>query len=84
LQAIQYGFRPADPSIPLTPPLDAQHGVDPAQPKTVLEVPSAEVIVGIQQLWRKQAKKPVDLVVVMDISGSMEGEKINAARVSLI
>jgi Ca-activated chloride channel family protein len=84
LQAIQYGFRPADPGIPLTSPLDTQHGVDPAQPKTVLEVPSAEVTTGIQQLWRKQAKKPVDLVVVMDISGSMEGEKINAARVSLI
>ncbi len=84
LQAIQYGFRPADPGIPLTSPLDAQHGVDPAQPKTVLEVPAAEVIVGIQQLWRREAKKPVDLVVVMDISGSMEGEKINAARVSLV
>jgi Ca-activated chloride channel family protein len=83
LQAIQYGFRPADPGIPLTSPLDAQHGVDPTQPKTVLEVPSAEVITGIQQLWQREAKKPVDLVVVMDVSGSMQGEKINAARNSL-
>ncbi len=82
-RAIEYGFRPADPAIPLSSPLDAQHGVDPEQPQTVLEVPSADVISGIQQLWR-QVKKPVDLVVVMDISGSMEGEKIASARNSLM
>jgi Ca-activated chloride channel family protein len=83
LQAIEYGFRPADPSIPLTAPLDAQHGVDPGQPQTVLEVPSAQVIVGIQELW-KRAKKPVDLVVAMDVSGSMRGDKIASARSSLL
>ena len=83
LRALEYGFRPADPSIPLTAPLDAAHGVDPSQPKTVLEVPSAEVIAGIEQLWR-EVKKPVDVVVVMDVSGSMGGEKISAARTSLI
>lgn len=84
MQAIEYGFRPADPSIALTSPLDVQHGVDPLQPQTVLEVPPADVVVGIQELWAQQAKKPVDLVVVMDISGSMRGEKISAARKSLI
>jgi len=83
LKAIEFGFRPADPAIPLSAPLDAAHGVDPAQPQTVLEVPSAEVITGIEQLWR-QVKKPVDLVVAMDISGSMRGDKIASARNSLI
>jgi Ca-activated chloride channel family protein len=82
--SVQYGFRPADPSIPLASPLDAQHGVDPTQPQTILEVPSAEVVVGIQELWRSEAKKPVDLVVVMDTSGSMEGRKIASARSSLV
>jgi Ca-activated chloride channel family protein len=81
-RAIQYGFRPADPSIALTTPLDAQHGVDPAQPQTVLEVPSAEVIRSAQDLWR-ETKKPVDLVLVVDTSGSMEGDKIAAVRNSL-
>ncbi|MGD9147020.1 MAG: VWA domain-containing protein [Anaerolineae bacterium] len=84
LKAIELGFRPADPTIPLAAPLDPEHGVDPAQPKTVLEVPSAEVIAGIQDLWQREAKKPVDLVVVMDVSGSMGGEKIAAARNSLL
>jgi Ca-activated chloride channel family protein len=83
-QAIKLGFRPADIEIPLTSPLDAKHGVDPDQPQTVLEIPSAEVITGIQDLWRKEAKRPVDLVVVMDVSDSMRGGKISAARSSLL
>ena len=83
LKALELGFRPSDPSVPLTAPLDTQHGADPAQPKTILEVPSAAVIGGIQNLW-KQTKKPVDLVVVMDISGSMGGDKITSARSSLM
>jgi Ca-activated chloride channel family protein len=83
LKALEYGFRPADPSIPLTSPLDAEHGVDPTQPKTILELPNASVIEGIQSLWR-ETKKPVDLFVVMDISGSMRGDKITTARASLL
>lgn len=83
LKSLELGFRPADPSIPLASPLDTQHGADPAQPQTILEVPNAAVINGIQGLWR-QAKKPVDLVVVMDISGSMRGDKISSARSSLM
>jgi Ca-activated chloride channel family protein len=82
--SIEYGFRPADPSIALGSPLDGQHGVDPTQPQTILEVPSAEVVVAIQELWRSEAKKPVDVVVVMDTSGSMDGKKIASARSSLI
>jgi Ca-activated chloride channel family protein len=83
-RSIEYGFRPADPGIALTSPLDTRHGVDPTQPQTILEVPPGEVVVGIQELWRSEAKKPVDLVVLMDTSGSMEGEKIASARSSLI
>lgn len=83
LKSLEFGFRPADPSIPLTAPLDAQHGVDTNQPQTILEIPSAPVIEGIQALW-KQTKKPVDLIVAMDISGSMEGDKITTARSSLM
>jgi Ca-activated chloride channel family protein len=68
----------------LSSPIDTQHGVDPQQPQTVLEVPEAEVVAGILDLWRTDVKKPVDLVVVMDVSGSMEGQKISAARNSLM
>ncbi len=83
-KSVEYGFRPADPSLALGSPLDLEHGVDPNEPKTILEVPPAEVIVGVQELWRSEVKKPVDVVVVMDTSGSMEGEKIASARSSMV
>jgi Ca-activated chloride channel family protein len=83
LKAIELGFRPADVSIPLTAPLDAQHGVDITQPQTVLEVPSAEVVAATLEMWQ-QTKKPVDLMIVVDVSGSMRGDKIVAARASLL
>lgn len=82
LRAMELGFRPADPSIPFVAPLNAQHGVDMSQPKTELATPSLEVLRGISEVWR-ETKKPVDVVAVVDISGSMEGEKIAAARTSL-
>ena len=81
-KAIELGFRPADPTIPLSAPLNAEHGVDLQQPKTVLEVPSAEVVQATLNLWR-QVKKPTDVVAVLDISGSMEGDKIATAKASL-
>ncbi len=83
LKAMELGFRPADPSIPLSAPLDRAHGIDPTQPQTILQLPEASVIDAVQSFW-EETKKPVDLVVVMDISGSMSGEKISAARQSLI
>ncbi|MCB0194048.1 MAG: VWA domain-containing protein [Anaerolineae bacterium] len=82
-RAVALGFRPADPAIPLGSPLDTDHGVDPDQPQTVLEVPSADVIENTQYLWR-QAKRPVDLALVVDTSGSMSGDKISTARNSLV
>lgn len=72
-QALQYGFRPADPAIPIGAPIELGNGVDPAQPQTVLEVPGADVIQAVQTVWL-QNKKRVDVMVVLDISGSMEQE----------
>lgn len=79
-KAMQYGFRPALVDLPLTAPLDAAHGMNPQEPKTTLEVPSAEVINGILQVWRDQ-KKHSNVVLVLDTSGSMNEEgKIQNAR----
>ena len=80
LKAIQYGFRPALVDLPLAAPLDAAHGMNPKEPKTTLQVPSADIINGILQVWRAQ-KKHSNVVLVLDTSGSMNEEgKIQNAR----
>jgi len=77
--ALRFGFRPSDVDIPLGPPFDAAHGVDPKEPQTTLEVPPVEVIEGVRQLWQAN-KKRSDVTLVLDISGSMrdEGKMDNA------
>jgi Ca-activated chloride channel family protein len=80
LRAMQYGFRPALVDVPLAAPLDAAHGMDPQEPKTTLQVPSADLINGILQAWRAE-KKHSNVVLVLDTSGSMNEEhKIQSAK----
>ena len=79
-RAMAFGFRPASPEIPLSEPIDAAHGVNPKEPQTTLEVPSADVINGIVQLWHRN-KKHADVALVIDVSGSMRDEqKLKYAR----
>ena len=78
-KAMAYGFRPADVDIALGAPIDAAHGVDPKEPQALLRVPSAKVIRAVQALWKEQ-KKAANIALVMDVSGSMKGDKITQAR----
>jgi Ca-activated chloride channel family protein len=82
-RALDAGFRPSDPSIPLATPLAPQNGVDPEEPRAILEVPPAEVIRTAQQTWQA-TKKPADIVVLVDTSGSMAADsKMEQARLAL-
>jgi Ca-activated chloride channel family protein len=79
-KALTYGFRPASVDVAVGAPIDPAHGVDPAEPKTTLEVPSAPVIDDILSLWR-QKKKGAEVVLVLDTSGSMnDDQKMENAR----
>jgi len=72
-KAMTLGFRPADVSISLASPIDVAHGVDPKEPKTTLQLPSAQVINEILKTWHRQ-KKHSNAVLVLDCSGSMQNE----------
>ena len=79
-KTLGYGFHPGDVTIQPSAPLDADHGVDPKEPKTTLEVPSVEVMDAIIQLWREH-KKHANIVLVFDTSGSMkEDNKMPGAK----
>ena len=84
-KVLSLGYRPADLSIPInTPgsPLRAENGVDPTQPKTALQVPAPNVLQTVQQTWLL-TKRRTNVMLVVDTSGSMYGEKINNVKDAL-
>jgi Ca-activated chloride channel family protein len=81
--ALDFGLRPVNDSIPLGPPLDAGHGVDTTQPETIFEPPSVDAVYAIQDLWQA-ARKPVNIVMLLDTSGSMRGSKLESMKEAAI
>ena len=79
-RALALGFRPADPEVPVTSPVDTAHGADPKQPQTLLDVPDAAVLEKLLAVWR-QTKKSTDVIFVFDKSGSMRGRPLAEAKV---
>lgn len=77
--ALQAGLRPVNDAVPIGSPIDEAHGVDPSQPEIIFEPPSVESVYAIQDLWQA-ARKPVNLAMLLDTSGSMRGSKIENMR----
>lgn len=80
--AMQFGFRPASSAVPLAAPLTAAMGVDPQQPRTLLEIPSGDVLVAAKNSWASNRKR-ANIVLLVDTSGSMKGDKIEQAKAGL-
>ncbi|GAB4431903.1 MAG: VWA domain-containing protein [Anaerolineae bacterium] len=78
-KVMEAGFRPANPAVQVGYPIVPELGVDPNQPATVLEVPDPEVVAAVQSSWQF-VKKQADVLLVIDTSGSMDGDKIAQAR----
>jgi len=78
-RALAHGFRPADTQIAIGAPVDTAHGADPKQPQTLLDVPDGATLLALIETWREY-KRPADVTMVFDTSGSMRGEPINQAK----
>lgn len=79
--AITVGLRPADLTLPLTAPLDAANGANPnvtAQNSPNLEYPNDETVTHILDVFH-QVKKKATVILIVDTSGSMLGEKLKGA-----
>ncbi len=80
--AMSYGFRPTNTEVPLDHPISEAMGVEPQGVQNILDVPSAEVIVAAKDTW-KQNRKRADILLVVDVSGSMDGEKLELVKAGL-
>jgi Ca-activated chloride channel family protein len=79
--AIDNYLRPRTPSIPLHAPLSLEDGTDPRVTTDMvpaLESPPADAAEAVKDVFY-QTKKKASIILVLDTSGSMEGEKIKNA-----
>jgi Ca-activated chloride channel family protein len=77
-QLLAAGYRPADLTIALDragSPFAGNAYVDWRQPQTTLQMPPADVIAVVRDSWY-YTKRPTNVYLVVDTSGSMEGNKL--------
>lgn len=82
---LQAGYRPVDLGISLddpASPIRSENGVDPLQPKTVLQIPGAGVLQVVRDVWW-YTKRHTNVYLVVDTSGSMAGDKLADAQQAL-
>ena len=77
--ATSYGLRPINSEAEIQWPLTSDYGADLSQPERVFAPPSVETIYAVQELWQSE-RKDVNLVMLLDVSGSMSGSKMNNMR----
>ena len=81
--ATNLGLRPGIPGVPLGPKFSAQFGVDPNATYDSLRPPQTDVVNAMLKSWQEFAKKPSLVVLVVDSSGSMKGDKLPAVQSTL-
>ncbi|NLG50142.1 MAG: VWA domain-containing protein [Chloroflexi bacterium] len=85
MEILRHGYRPTDLNIPLdspNSPITQANGVDPTEPQTTLQIPSSSVIAVVKDAWLF-TKRPANIYLVVDVSGSMEGRKMQEMRSAL-
>ncbi|MCS6942482.1 MAG: extracellular solute-binding protein [Geminocystis sp.] len=81
--AAELGLRPGVPGITLADKFNPQYGVQSSPVFDSLQPPPPEVVEAMLESWRQYAKKPSRVAVVVDVSGSMQGQKIAAVKETL-
>jgi Ca-activated chloride channel family protein len=81
--ATELGLRPGVPGVELGDNFSANYGVDPNATYDSLRSPKPEVVDAMLQSWREYAKKPSQVAIVVDSSGSMLGDKLPAVQSTL-
>ncbi len=81
--ATELGLRPGVPGVELGAKFTPQFGVKPDVKYDSLRPPQPQVVAAMLKSWQEFAKKPSQVVVVVDSSGSMSGDKLPAVQNTL-
>jgi Ca-activated chloride channel family protein len=79
-KAMEIGLRPVSQTISVGNPFTAEYGVQTDISKVkAFRVPDERVLRRVRELW-EEAKMPASVVLLLDISGSMQGEPLQNAK----
>ncbi|MEM6714003.1 MAG: VWA domain-containing protein [Cyanobacteria bacterium P01_C01_bin.147] len=81
--AAELGLRPGIPGVPLSSKFSPEFGVESEASYDSYRPPEAAVVDAMITAWADFAKKPSLVVIVVDSSGSMEGNKLPAVQSTL-
>jgi Ca-activated chloride channel family protein len=81
--ATNLGLRPGVSGVELGAKFSPQYGVNPEAKYDSLRAPKAEVVEAMLKSWQQFAKRPSQVVVVVDSSGSMRGNKLPSVQSTL-
>lgn len=81
--AVDLGLRPGVPGIELGDKFSDRFGVDPNPQYDSYRPPQADVVAAAIESWQQYAKKPSQVAIIVDTSGSMEGRKIASVQSTL-
>ncbi|ALF53332.1 Mg-chelatase subunit ChlD [Nostoc piscinale CENA21] len=81
--ATDLGLRPGTPGVALGAKFRPEFGVEAQAKYDSLRPPKPEVVDAMLKSWQELAKKPSLVVVVVDSSGSMSGDKLPAVQNTL-
>jgi Ca-activated chloride channel homolog len=79
----QLGLRPGTPGVPLGPKFSPEFGVMPQPQYDSYRPPQPAVVTAMLKSWQEVAKKPSLVVIVVDSSGSMSGNKLPSVQQTL-
>ncbi|MGF1487387.1 MAG: extracellular solute-binding protein [Prochloraceae cyanobacterium] len=82
--AIDLGLRPGIPGVALSNKFSPQFGVQTNPVYESYRAPKPEVVAAMLESWTEFAKKPSFVAIVVDTSGSMQGQKIAAVQNTLL
>lgn len=82
--ATNLGLRPGTPGVALGAKFSPDFGVESQAKYDSLRPPKPEVVDAMLKSWQEASKKPSLVVVVVDSSGSMEGNKLPAVQNTLL
>lgn len=82
--AASLGLRPGIPDVALGDKFNSQYGVNPNANYESYRPPAPEVVEAMLTNWANYAKKPSQVAVVVDVSGSMRGQKMTAVQNTLL